>query len=95
VANFVIRLKNGTNNRYKGKLPLIFFNCDSIGHVANKCTHNKKKMMKMIQIENKHIKEKEPKIKSSRKVYASKKKTPNEMKMKSLKVRHKELYSWK
>jgi hypothetical protein len=42
MANFVRRLNKGTNNRYKGKFPLIFFNCDGIGHFANKCPHNKK-----------------------------------------------------
>jgi hypothetical protein len=36
-------LNKGTNKRYRGKLPLIFFNCDGIGHFANKCPHNKKK----------------------------------------------------
>jgi hypothetical protein len=42
VANFVKRLNKGTNGRYRGKLPLIFFNCDGIGHFANKCPHKKK-----------------------------------------------------
>jgi hypothetical protein len=39
VANFVKRLNKGTNGRYRGKLPLICFNCDDIGHFANKCPH--------------------------------------------------------
>jgi hypothetical protein len=43
VANFVRRLNKGTNGRYKGKLPLICFNCDGIGHFCNKFPHNKKK----------------------------------------------------
>jgi hypothetical protein len=43
VANFVKRLNKGTNDRYKGKLPLICFNCDGIGHFANKCPHKKNK----------------------------------------------------
>jgi hypothetical protein len=42
VANFVKRLNKGTNGRYRGKLPLIYFNCDGIGHFANKCLHIKK-----------------------------------------------------
>jgi hypothetical protein len=42
VANFVKRLNKGTNGRYRGKLPLICFNCDGIGHFANKCPHKKK-----------------------------------------------------
>jgi hypothetical protein len=41
VANFVKRLNKGTNGRYRGKLPLICFNCDGIGHFANKCPHKK------------------------------------------------------
>jgi hypothetical protein len=41
VANFVRRLNKGTNGRYKGKLPLICFNCDGIGHFDNKCPHKK------------------------------------------------------
>ena len=32
VANFVKRLNKGTNDRYRGKIPLISFNCDGIGH---------------------------------------------------------------
>jgi hypothetical protein len=43
VANFVKRLNKGTNGRYRGKIPLICFNCDGIGHFANKCPHKKKR----------------------------------------------------
>jgi hypothetical protein len=43
VANFVKRLNKGTNGRYRGKLPLIYFNFDGIGHFANKCPHKKKR----------------------------------------------------
>jgi hypothetical protein len=43
VANFVKRLNKGTNNRYRGKLTLICFNCDGIGHFSNKCPHTKKR----------------------------------------------------
>jgi hypothetical protein len=42
VANFIKRLNKGTGGRYRGKIPLICFNCDGIGHFANKCPHNKK-----------------------------------------------------
>jgi hypothetical protein len=41
VANFVKRLNKGTDGRYRGKLPLICFNCDGIGHFANKCPYKK------------------------------------------------------
>jgi hypothetical protein len=43
VANFVKRLNKGTNGRYRGNFPLIFFNCDGIGHFSNKCPHKKKR----------------------------------------------------
>ena len=42
MANFVKRLNKGTNGRYRGKIPLICFNCDGIGHFANKFPHKKK-----------------------------------------------------
>jgi hypothetical protein len=43
VSNFVRRLKKGTD-KYRGKLPLVCFNCDGIGHFDNKCPHNKNKI---------------------------------------------------
>jgi hypothetical protein len=43
VANFIKRLNKGTNGRYRGKLPLICFSCDGIGHFTNKCPHKKKR----------------------------------------------------
>jgi hypothetical protein len=43
MANFVKILNKGTNGRYRSKIPLIFFNCDGIGHFANKCPHKKKR----------------------------------------------------
>jgi hypothetical protein len=43
VANFLKRLNKGTNNRYRGKLSLICFNCDGIGYFSNKCPHKKKR----------------------------------------------------
>jgi hypothetical protein len=52
-------------------------------------------MMKITQIANKHIKVKKPQRKFSRKTYAPKKTSPHQMKMKSVTVRQKELYSWK
>jgi hypothetical protein len=43
VAKFIKRLDKGTDGRYRGKLPLICFNCDGIGHFANKFPHTKKR----------------------------------------------------
>jgi hypothetical protein len=43
MGNFVRRLNKGTNDIYKGKFPLICFNCDGIGHFANKFPHSKNK----------------------------------------------------
>jgi hypothetical protein len=43
VANFVRGFNKGTNDKYKGKRPLICFNCDGIGHFSNKCPHKKNK----------------------------------------------------
>jgi hypothetical protein len=43
VANFIKILNKGTDDRYRGKIPLIFFNCDSIGLFANKFPHKKKR----------------------------------------------------
>ena len=36
-------MKKGTNDRYRGKLLLICFNCGGIGHFTNKCPHKKKR----------------------------------------------------
>ena len=38
IANFVRKLKRGTR-KYKGKLPLICFNCGKIGHFSSKCPY--------------------------------------------------------
>jgi hypothetical protein len=32
---------SNTKDRYRGKLPLICFNCDGIGNFSNKCPHKK------------------------------------------------------
>jgi hypothetical protein len=42
-VNFVKRLNKVTNGRYRGKFPLICFNCDGIDHFDNKCPHKKKR----------------------------------------------------
>jgi hypothetical protein len=43
VAKFVKRLNKGTNDRYRGKIHLICFNCDGIGHFSKKFPHTKKR----------------------------------------------------
>jgi hypothetical protein len=42
-TNFFRRLNKGTNDRYRGNLPLICFNFDVIGHFSKKCPHKKKR----------------------------------------------------
>jgi hypothetical protein len=43
VTNFFRRLNKGTNDRYRGNISLICFNCDGIGHFSKKNPHNKKR----------------------------------------------------
>jgi hypothetical protein len=43
VENVFIRLNKGTNDIYKGNLPLICFISNGIGHFSNKFPHNKNK----------------------------------------------------
>jgi DNA-directed RNA polymerase subunit N (RpoN/RPB10) len=40
IANFTKKLKKGTG-KYKGKIPLICFNCGKIGHFSNKFPYPK------------------------------------------------------
>jgi hypothetical protein len=42
MSNFVRRLRKGTD-KYKGMLPLKFFNYGGVGHFSNKCPYKKKK----------------------------------------------------
>jgi hypothetical protein len=87
VANFVKRLNKGTNGRYRGKIPLIRFNCDGIGHFLTNFLIRKREMMKVTQKEDKHIKVKELQRKFSRKCFAPKKTSHHQMKMKSVIVK--------
>ena len=89
MANFVKRLNKGTDDRYRGKLPLICFNCDGIGHFSNKCPHKKKINDEGYSKGNQTYKEKELQRKFSRKIYAPKKTSHHQMKMKSMTMRHK------
>ena len=40
-ALFIRKLEKGTG-KYKGNLPLKFFNCGTIGHFSNKCPYQEK-----------------------------------------------------
>jgi hypothetical protein len=96
MTNFVKRLNKGTKEKYKGKLPLIFFLIVMVLVIllTNVLIRKIRGMMKITQIENKHIKGKEPQRKFSRKSYAPKKTCSHQMKMKSVTMRHKEFHSW-
>jgi hypothetical protein len=54
----------------------------------------KREKMKVTQNANKHMKEKEPQRKFSRKSYAPKNTSHHQMKMKSVTMRQKYFYSW-
>jgi hypothetical protein len=43
VSIFSRRLNKGTDGRYRGKIPLICFNCDGIVHFDKKFPHKKKR----------------------------------------------------
>jgi hypothetical protein len=95
-VNFVRRLKRGTE-KYKGMLPLKCFNCDGVGHFANKCPYKKKKVMKKMTLKRK-IKSKrveETRRIFLRKVFAPRKTFPHQTKMKSVTMIQKGYYSWK
>ena len=40
-ARFIKKLEKGRTGKYKGKLPLKYFNYGRIGHFASKCTYPK------------------------------------------------------
>jgi hypothetical protein len=94
VANFIKRLNKGTNGKYIGKLSLICFNCDGIGHFATKCPHKKKRNDEGYSKGRQTYKVKELQRKFSRKTFAPKKTSHHQMKMKSVTVKHGEFYSW-
>jgi hypothetical protein len=86
-------MKKGTNDKYRGNLPLICFNCDVISHFANKCPHKKNKKNEEDDSNRKQIyKGKRTNLFFSRKSFAPKKTTPHQMKMKTMEVIHKGFY---
>jgi hypothetical protein len=94
VANFIKRLNKGTNSRYRGKIPLICFNCDGIGHFAKKCPHKKKRNDEGYSKEKHTYKGKRTTKKVFKKAYTPKKTSHHHMKMKSMTTRQEEFYSW-
>jgi hypothetical protein len=97
VANFIRRMTRGTD-KYKGKIPLICFDCDGVGHFANKFPHKKKKRNGEDDPKNKKIQRgKTNKQTKLRKYFAPRKTVPHQkkMKMNSMTVTHKWYYSWK
>jgi hypothetical protein len=94
VANFVKRLNKGTNGKYRGKIPLICFNCDGIGHFANKCPHKKKINDEGYSKCRQTYKGKRTTKKVFKKTFAPKKTSHHQMKMKSVTVKQGEFYSW-
>jgi hypothetical protein len=94
VANFIKRLKTGTK-KYKGKVLLIFFNCDGVGHFTNNNLIRKRKEMKKnmtLKRKNKFKMVEEIKKSFSRNVFAPRKTVPHQTKMKSVIVIHKWYY---
>jgi hypothetical protein len=95
VTNFIKILNKGTNDIYRGIFPLNCFNCDGIGHFAKKFPHKKNKRNDEDYSNRKQTyKGKGTQRKFTRKTYAPKKTSHHHMKMKSVRVRHKEFYSW-
>jgi hypothetical protein len=77
-------MNKGTNGGYRGKLPLICFNCDGIGHFANKFPHKKKRNDEGYSKGKHSYKGRRTTKKFSRKAYAPKKTSHHQMKMKSV-----------
>jgi hypothetical protein len=94
VANFVKILNKGTNSRYRGKLPLICFNCDGIGHFANKCPYNKKRNDEGYSKDKQTYKGKITTKKVFKKSLCTKEDISSSDEMKSVTMRHTEFYSW-
>jgi hypothetical protein len=69
ISNFMKKLKKGTG-KYKGKIPLICFNCGKIGHFANKCPYPKQEES---DDERTFKDQKKRKTKDKRKFYKKKK----------------------
>jgi hypothetical protein len=94
VTNFIKRVNKGTNGRYIGKLPLICFKCDGVGHFSNKCPHKKKRNDEGYSKGKHTYKGKRTTKKYFKKILCIKEDIYHQMKMKSMIVRQEEFYSW-
>jgi hypothetical protein len=72
MANFVKILNKGTNDRYRGKIPLICFNFGGIGHFSNKCPSKKKRNDEGYSKEKQAYKGKRTKKKAFKKILCTK-----------------------
>jgi hypothetical protein len=72
VANFVKRLNKGIYGRYGGKIHLICFNCDGIGHFSNKCPYKKNRNKECYSKEKKTYKGKRTTNKVFKKILCTK-----------------------
>jgi hypothetical protein len=95
VANIVRRRNKGTGGRYKGKIPLIFFNCDGIGHFAKKCPHKKKMNYEGDSKIKQTYKGKRIRKKVFKKSLCTKEDISSLDEDEVVTVRQKDLYSWK
>ena len=43
VESLLTKKYSRSKGRFKGKIPLIFFSCEEIGHIATKCPNKEKK----------------------------------------------------
>jgi hypothetical protein len=95
VANFVKRLNKGIDSRYRGKLLLICFNCDGIGHFANNCPYKKKRNDEGCSKDKQTYKGKITTKKVFKKNLCTKEDiSSSDEDEKSVTVRQKEFYSW-
>ena len=94
MANFVKILKKGTNDRYRGKLPLICFNCDGIDHFSNKFPHKKKRNDEGYSKGRQTYKGKRTIKKVFKKNFCTKETSHHQMKMKSVTVKQGDFYPW-
>ena len=96
VTSFVKTLNKRTNDRYRGKLPLICFNCDGIDHFDNKCPHKKKRNIDEAYSKNKQTyKEKRTTNKIFKKILCTKEDSSSSDEDEVSDSETEEFYAWK